>query len=347
VVLVGKTTKTEAAEGTLLAQLTTFDVVRHSSPETRSKAYVDHTEVVANPAYSEAKGRAAMALTSLNGAIEQLRAVQEAQNEALRTLQQSREQLAELEKTVAADDARWYASRASPCQDGKLTCAETRGRQQWGANLAFYRAAIAKDEARVRELEPEQTRLQGVVDDRQGLYDAAQKLLAETPPKSKRDVMLPHNYTVMNHSLKVAAKLVVRWRERGRDVALSEVQQDDAVRGLSNERVEVNGVLLEAAKSSEIPDDAALAPTWANRLLDAAMPPVLESLAKPANRWLQQADLAKDDLAKLDALVVAAQARQALAADGRQRLLAALLDKAGWDPDTDRFDLTRLAPQLK
>lgn len=333
----------QTAEGELRLVVEQFDIERSSRSESRRKPYVDRTELADNPAHAEAVGRQAMTLSALNGALDQIREVQSTCNDAMRTLQQSREQLAEILRTIAVEDAAWYKTRPSPCRDGKLDCDETRGRQQWSQNLTFYRQAITQGEALVRELEPKQARLQAVVDERQMAYDEAQKALAEVPTRVRREVVQQFDYQVAQRTLQVALRAKLVWRPRSGAPVVHEVKLGDVQSCQVNERVETRGQLLEEAFTDVLPSDGALALAWAPRLLDALAPSLQAVLATAADRFLSRLEQLKDPQLRLDALVRTVQAGDAASAAARQRALVELRDWAGWDVDSETIDADRLA----
>lgn len=334
--------KAGATHGMLAIDVQELTVKRQVTPEARIKQYLDHTEIVDNPAYFEAKGRQSATLTALNVAMDALRPVQDLINETGRALHQTGQQFAEIERKIAGEDTAWYASRPSPCPDGKLTCALTRGHQRWSANIDYYHKAIAKSEGVLRDLEPERVKLQSVVDDKQRSFDEAQKATTETPMRIPSEVWQPLEYTVHRHQLDVTAQLALTWREPGGQPVAGTATLQESNSDVATERVEIKAQVLEPQKASELPGDVTLLAAIAGRLLDTALPPVVQALAHHGERFVRQAGNAKDDLQRVHWLMLAAVAGPALGAEVRAQVLQQLVDLTGWHADTSRIDTEKL-----
>jgi hypothetical protein len=352
VAAVGKTVallpkSAKGADGSLTLTVPTFLVERATVVETRKKDYLDHSEVVDNPAYAEAQGRQSAALTALNAALDALRPVQDEINAGERDLHQSKLQLAEIEQKIAQEDAAYYKDRPSPCPGGKLDCAQTRGHERWKPNVAYYLKAISKSQAVLQDLEPERLKLQAAVDARQQGFDAAQKVAAETPRRVTREVWLPHEYVVWRHDLAVDATLTVAWSEPAPKGTQPTVVQSQSVvlqkrSDYSSDRVEVKGQVLEPLAVSALPTDPTVVVDVAGRLLDAAMPPVVQALAHHGERFARQAAMAQDDLTRVHFLMLAATSGAALTPLSRAQVLQQLADLTGWHADTGKVDTGRL-----
>ena len=330
------------ADGSLAVQVPTFTVNRYTTPEARSKQFLDRTEVVDNAKYFEAQGRQSTALAALTQGLDALRPVQEEINLAQRELHQSKLQLTEIEQKIVSEDTAYYKGRTSPCPGGKLDCPKTRGHERWQANVAYYSKAIAKQEAVLRDLEPERLKMQRIVDEKQAGYDEAVKVAAETPRRVPKEVWLPYDYQVVRHDLAVDATLTVALTQVGAEPVRGQAVVQEARSDLASDGVEVKGQVLEPQKASGLPGDATLVADVTGRLLDAALPAVVQLLARHGERFVRLAGAAKDDLTRVHWLVLAAQAGEAMPVETRAQVLQQLADLTGWHADTGKLDVDRL-----
>lgn len=340
------------SDGVLAVTLTELDIQRRQEQEARTKDFLDHVDIVDNPAWGEAQGRMATALTALNSASDALRPVVDEVNKAEASLHRLQEQLAEIRKKIKEEDAEHYAGKPSPCKDGGLACPETRGHQRWKQNVEFYETRIVKENDKLAKAGPELRRLQGKVDEAQRAFDEAQKVATETPRRIPREVWLPHAYEVTRHHLKWTAKLRVAWREgpgRGRagwtERAAGEQALTDTRTDHSTGNVIVKGQVLEPLHESVLPDDASLTVDVAGRLVEGALAPVLDGLYRHAERFLRSAEVAKSDLERVHWLMLAALSKEALPAEQRAAAAGKVFEIAGWHPDTGAVDPDRMGLQ--
>ena len=346
------TDKKTKADARLLLTVTNAKLERTQAPEPRSKNYLDHVEIVDNPAWTEAQARQSSALLALNVATQELRPVQEGLNEADRELFNLQTQLAEIRKKIVEEDTAYYVAIPSPCPDGLLQCAGTRANVRWRANVEYYEKQIQKQQAHLAEMAPKRVKLQAAVDEKQVAYDAAQKVAADTPKRAPKEIWLPYDYQVQHQTYAAEATLqsrlevsapAVKAPGKSRHVdaaapfeARSQWQQSgvDFATGV----VEVKGQILEPNHPSALPSDATVVNQLADHLLAPVLPAVTAAIGAHGERFVKAAAAAKDALAKLDQLALAWLTAPGLPEAMREQVRSQLVALTAWLPPPGRLD---------
>jgi hypothetical protein len=324
-----------------------FGIVRRHEQEDRSKPYLDRVEVVDNAEWPAAQGRQTAALGELNAALDKLRPVLADVNAAEASLHVMQEQVLQIRKKVADEDAAYYKGKASPCPDGTLSCGETRGHQRWRANVEFYDTQIAKENAKLVRLGPELRRLQQAVDMAQKTFDAAQQVAAETPQRQPKEIWQTHTYQVTRHLLDVHGKLEAALEAGKARTTAGQQQLAEQRSDFSSATVMVKGQVLEPQHASELPEDASVTADVVGRLLDAALPPILALLARHAERHHQAAQMAKTDLERVHHLALAALSLDALPIQLHADAVQRLADMTGYRADSGIVVFENVVPATK
>ncbi len=341
------------ADARLQLTVTNAKLERTSAPEARTKNFLDHVEIVDNPAWAEAQARQSSALLALNVAMQDLRPLQEGINESDRELFNVQQQLAEIQAKLADEDKAYYTSHPSPCPDGTLTCDATRGKLRWRANVEFYEKQLQKQQAHVAELGPKRVKLQAAVDEKQVAYDTAQKVALDTPKRAPKEMWLPYDYQVERQTYAaqaaLAAKLevvAVGGKARGKAApapfsAASEWKQggDDFATGV----IEVKGQILEPNHPSSLPSDATVVSQIADKLLSPVVPAVVAAIGAHGKRFVAAASAAKDNLARIDQLVLAWLTAPGLPQPMRDDVRNQLAALTAWLPEPGRLDSGAIA----
>ncbi len=333
---------TQAGQGKLLADISAFSIKRSAERQERRKPYLDHTVIVDNPAYGEAKGKEAAALTALNVGLDALRPVQDQINDGEKQLFQTKQQLAEIEAKVSTEDAAWYKTRPSPCPDKSLRCPQTRASQRWAANLDYYRKNLDKFAALLTRLEPERLRLQAEVEAKQKLFDEAEKAVTETPVRRPSEVWVPYDYVVWQHQLNVSAKLTMNFQQKGAEALHGEATLLQSRSDVATDKVLVKGQMLEPDKPASLPTDPTVVLEGLGQMLDQVLPPVFQRLAHHADPAGLAALEVKDELQRIHQLAIAARGYKAMTPELAQKVLADLLERTGWNMATSEVDAQRL-----
>jgi tetratricopeptide (TPR) repeat protein len=344
VVLVGKGQKADAV---LKVAIGEFGIVRRQEQEDRSKPFLDRVEVVDNADWPAAQGRQTAALGELNAALDKLRPVLADVNAAESSLHVMQEQVLQIRTKVADEDTAFYKGKASPCRDGTLNCAETRGHTRWKANIDFYDAQIAKENAKLVRLGPELRRLQQAVDEAQKTFDAAQQLATETPQRQPKEVWQTHAYQVTRHFLDMHGKLEAVLEAGKARTTAGQQQLAEQRSDFSSATVMVKGQVLEPQHASELPDDASVTADVSGRLLDAALPPILSLLGRHAERHYQAAQSAKSDLERVHHLALAAMSLDALPIQLHADAVQRLAELTGYRADSGIVVFENVVPASK
>lgn len=321
-------------------------IARRLEPETRKKDYLDHTDTVHNPAWDEAQARQLAAMAKMNAANDELRPVIEEVNAAEGKLGDLQNQLSEIQKKIASDDADYYRDRPKPCADGTARCPESWASKRWKSNLDYYLRRIDEENKKLEALVPKLNRLQAVADAARKAYDGAVDALERTPRKVPKEVWLPYTYEVTRHLLEVKVRAEFQLRQGAGKAAaiahqsapaLDEVRQD-----FTSGTVIVKGQLLEPQHDSKLPEDATLVAEVAARVLAPALQEVRQLVAQHGERWIAKSEAAKTDDERVHYLVLAWRARGALLADRRELVARRLRDIAGFDAKAGTVDVSRL-----
>lgn len=344
----------KGASAKLVLTVSDDKLERADTAEVRNKKFLDRVEIIDNPAWEEAQTKQATALLALNVAMEELRPVQEGLNGADRELYNLEQQLAEIKKKIAEDDAAYYqAHPPTPCADGTLNCAQTRANLRWAANLQYYEKQVQKQKAHLTELGPKRLQLQAVVDERQRLYDQAQKVAVETPRKVQHEVWLPYEYQVRKLTYAARAALeatlempqtnvvtvkgkkfggvqkpsaftITKWAQQGEDYATGVI--------------EVKNQVLEANHPSALPSDATVVNQLADHLLEPVVPQVIEALGGHGQRFVNAAAQAKENFAKIQQLALAWLTAPGLPVEVRERVRSQFSALTAWAPPPGKLD---------
>lgn len=321
-------------------------IKRRQEQEPRQKDYLDRTEIAHNPAFDDAQAKMTAAMAKMNAANDELRPVVEDVNAAEGKLHDLQNQLADIEKKIAAEDAAYYKDRPMPCPDGTYRCAESWASKRWKPHRDYYSGRLAEENKKLETLSPKLNRLQAAADAAKKAYDDAATTVERTPRQVPKEIWLPYKYEVTKHvvEIKVRGELIFR-QGSGKTAAiahqtapsLDEVRQDYATGN-----VIVKGQLLEPLHDSKLPEDATLTAEIAGKTLVPALQPVLAQLATHGERWIAKSEAAKSEDERVHYLLLAWRARNALAADRRAMVAKRLTDNAAYDPQTGTVDVSRL-----
>ena len=330
-------------DSTLRIDVPSFSLLRRSEPEERSKPYLDRVDVVDNPDWPQAQGRQTTALAELNGALDKLRPVLDDVNKAEANLHLMQEQLLQIRRRIADEDAAWYKTRPSPCKDGTLTCRETRAHQRWLANLDYYVGGIEKENSKLLRIGPQLRQLQQAVDELQKAFDAAQKVASDTPRRQPHEVWKTHGYQVMRHTLAIEARVDLILGV-GATQRIGRADRTETRADFSTETVMVNGQVLEPQKANELPDDASVTAELLGALAAQALPAIVDGLLHHAQRHVAAAQAARSDVERVHHLVMAALSPAALTVAAHAEALQRLADLTGWRADSGVFEFERAIP---
>ncbi len=351
--------KKAKAEAKLVLNVTSAKLERTSAPEARSKNYLDHVEIVENPAWADAQARQSSALLALNVALQEVRPVQEALNEGERELYNQQQQLGEIRKKITEEDTAYYATQPTPCPDGSLNCDGTRGKVRWRANVDYYEKQLQRQQAHVAELGPKRVKLQAAVDEKQAAYDAAQKVALDTPKRAPKEMWQPYEYQV-EHQTYVAqaalsAKLEVAPASGGKKPhgkkkkaagappfgASSSWQQsgEDFATGV----IQIKGQVLEPNHPSALPSDVTVVNQVADKLLAPVVPAVVAEIGAHGERFVKAAAATKENLAKVDQLALAWLTSPGLPPTVQEQVRDQLAILTAWLPQLGRLDAGAIA----
>ena len=346
----GKAAKS-AAGATLLLDVRGDRLDRTDTPEPRTKNFLDHVEIIDNPAWDDAQARQASTLLALNVALQDLRPVQEGMNAADRELYNLEQQLAAIREKIAEEDKAYYAHNPSPCPDGGIGCEGTRAKVRWRANTDYYDKQLMHQRELLTQLGPKAVQLQGVVDAKQKAYDLAQKTALETPKRVPHEVWLPHTYEVRKVTYTAEASLTAKlllpapaakkkarkpaaapvplqtsstWKQGGEDFATGPVLVKDQV--------------LEPNHPSALPGDVTVVAQVADHLLAPVVPQLATAVGGHGQRFVAAVGQQKTDLEKLQQLALAWLTAPGLPPEVRAQVAAQLAAIAAWQPVPGRLD---------
>ena len=352
------TGKKANAQAKLLLTVTSAKLERTQAPEARSKNYLDHVEIVDNPAWADAQARQSSALLALNVATQELRPVQEGINEADRELYTLQQQFSEIKKKIAEEDAAYYKAQPTPCPDGTLECDGTRGHTRWRSNVEYYDKQIQKQQAHVAELGPKRVKLQAAVDEKQAAYDAAQKVATDTPKRAPQEMWQPYAYQVQHHTYTAQAALqaklelatAAKAKHHGKQKAGAETppftanaQWQQSGEDFATDVIAIKGQVLEANHPSALPSDATVVNQVADKLLAPIVPAVVAAMGGHGARFVVAAAACKDNLAKVDQLALAWLTAPGLPQTMQDQVRAQLAALTAWLPQPGRLDAGAIA----
>ncbi len=344
------------AETKLILTVSGAKLERTQAPEPRSKNYLDHVEIVDNPAWADAQARQSSALLTLNVATQDLRPIQEGLNESERELYNLQQQLAEIRAKIVDEDKAYYTAQPSPCPDGTLNCDNTRAKLRWHANVEYYEKQIQKQQAHLADLGPKRLKLQALVDEKQAAYDAAQKVALDTPKRAPKEIWQPYDYQVERQTYAAQATLQARlevanaskghgkakkvagtppftanaeWRQNG----------DDFATGV----IEIKGQVLEPNHPSSLPSDATVVNQVADKLLVPVVPALVAAIGAHGQRFVIGAAAAKDNLAKVNQLALAWLTAPGLPKTVQDQVRDELAALTAWLPLPGRLDAGTIA----
>ncbi|MBM4341775.1 MAG: hypothetical protein FJ100_00155 [Deltaproteobacteria bacterium] len=321
-------------------------MARRQEQETRKKDYLDHTDTVHNPAWDEAQARQVATMAKMNAANDELRPVIEEVNASEGKLGELQNQLAEIQKKIAADDADFYRDRPKPCPDGTARCPESWANKRWKANLDYYVRRIDEENKKLEALVPKLNRLQATADAARKAYDTSVDALERTPRNVPKEVWLPYTYEVTRHVVEIKARADFQlWQGAGKAAALAHQSApalDEVRQDFTSGTVIVKGQLLEPQHASKLPEDATLVAEVVSRVLASALDEVKQRVAHHGERWIAKSEAAKGDDERVHYLVLAWRARGALPAERREVVARRLRDIAGFDAKTATVDVGRL-----
>ena len=347
------TDKKAKSEAKLRLQVEGAKLERTEAPEPRSKNFLDHVEIVDNPAWAEAQARQSSALLGLNVATQDLRPVQEALNDGERELFNEQQQLAEIRKKIEEEDTAYYAAQPpSPCSDGSVHCDGTRSNVRWHANVEYYNKQIQKQQAHLAELAPKRVKLQAAVDAKQAAYDLAQKVAADTPKRVPKEIWLPYDYQVQHQTYVAAAKLVARLEQQapaakgkrkakgapGPAVVETRAEWKQSGEDFATGAITVKGQVLEPNHPSSLPSDATVVNQVADKLLAPVLPAVIAAIGAHGERFVRAAATAKNQVAKIDQLALAWLTAPGLPTASRAQVQEQLAALTAWLPEPGRLD---------
>ena len=339
-----KKIKEPQADATLSTDLANLSIERHDSVERRIKPYIDHTDIVPNPEWSQAQGVQSSALTRLNVATDALRPAQAEVNRAEASLHQLQEQLTQIQKQLKEEDEAFYKGKPSPCLDGSLNCPETRGHKRWSANLAYYQRTIQHETDILLKQNPVLQKNTTLVDEAQKAFDTAQKVAAETPRNVSKEIKYDHPYVVTRRDIELRGRVALSLGGGSVAKAVGDGSVGETLSDYSNDLIELKGQVLEAEKASTLAEDPILQAQVIDKLLDGALPPILDVLQRHGERLTQAAGKARSELERAGALMLVALAGEAVPAPAREAALRQLLELTGWDAGAGRIVLERLQP---
>jgi hypothetical protein len=345
------TDKKAKADAKLLLGVSDAKLERTQAPEPRSKKYLDHVEIVDNPAWAEAQARQSSALLALNVATQELRPVQEGQNDGERELFNQQQQLAEIRKKIEEEDTAYYAAQPSPCMDGSIHCDGARSNVRWHANVEFYTRQIQKQQAHLAEMGPKRVKLQAAVDAKQAAYDAAQKVATDTATRVPKEIWLPYDYQVQHETYVAAATLVARLEQQAVAVkgkrkkatpaqapVETRAQWQQSGEDFATGAITVKGQLLEPNHPSALPGDATVVNQVADKLLAPVLPVVIAAIGAHGERFVRAAATAKDPVAKIDQLALAWLTAPGLPTASREQVREQLGTLTAWLAEPGRLD---------
>jgi hypothetical protein len=326
----------------LKIQVPVFDVRRQTTPEERSKPYLDGIVQVENPGWFEAQGEKTATLAQLNAASDALRPLLDQLNKSEAALFQLQEQLEALHKKIRDEDLAWYADKPTPCPDKTLSCPQTRAHERWAANLDFYAQQIDKENKRLEKLAPEVERRQAEVDKAQKAFDRAEKIAHETPSMTPSEVWLTHTYRVLRHDLHLVAEIELTLLLGRKTLATGRNAVEDRRTDYETDTVLVRGQVLENQRLPQLPANPQLLTQAIDQLLAVALPPITASLRTQAEQFVRKAASAKTEIERVHWLALAALSPHGMSPDAHARAVAELVELTGYDAVTGRLQADRL-----
>ena len=344
--LVDGTKAPRDADGALKLTILRFAVKRSQRQVERSKKYLDRVEFPANPQWATAQRQQSAALSNLNAATDVLRPQQRELNRLETALEKMQGEFVALQAKVAAEDKAWYADpeHKSPCPNEATTCAASYASQRWAKHTAYHNKRITKTNAELKAMSKSYKAAFAEVSKRQQIFDDAEVDARETPAKLRQEIWLDWPYNVTMHELAMEATVTVAWHDKtaGRKLADLSESLHDRRADFETLGVVVKEQTLERPRSSQLPGDEAVLMEMRARLLDALMAKLVERLRGHGLRYVIRAADAKGDDGRMDALVQALSAGEALDAKLRADLAKEVLERSGWDWVADKLVLERL-----
>ncbi|MFZ4577651.1 MAG: hypothetical protein ACOYOB_04565 [Myxococcota bacterium] len=322
--------------------LPVFDVRRQTTPEERSKPYLDGIVQVDNPGWFEAQGEKTAALAQLNAASDALRPLLDQLNKSEAALFQLQEQLEALHKKIRDEDQAWYTDKPTPCTDKTLDCPQTRAHQRWAANLEFYTQQIDKENKRLEKLAPDVARRQAEVDKAQKAFDRAEKIAHETPSMTPSEVWMTHTYRVLRHELHLVAEMELTLLLGRKTLATGRNAVEDRRSDYETDAVLVRGQVLENQRLPQLPANPQLVTQAIDQLLAVALPPIAAALRTQAEPFVRKAAAAKTDLERVHWLALAALSPHGMSPEAHAQAVAELVELTGYDAVAGRLVADRL-----
>lgn len=333
-------------DGTLKLTVQRLAVSRGQRQVERSKKYLDRVEFPANPKWAQAQREQSAALASLNAATDVLRPQQKELNRLETALEKMQGEFVALEAKIAAEDQAWYADekRKSPCSKGVTTCPTSYASRRWASHTAYHEKRINKTNAELKAMSQGYKAALAEVAQRQRAFDDAEVAARETPDKLRQEIWLDWPYKVIMHELAMEATVTVAWHDQTAKRKLADLTESlhDKRADFETPGVAVKKQALEQPRTSQLPGDEAVHMELRARILDALMPKLIERLRGHGLRFVIRAADARGDDGRVDALVRALSAGDALAGKLRVSLAKEVLERTGWDWQADKPVLERL-----
>ncbi|MCB9738187.1 MAG: hypothetical protein H6747_02895 [Deltaproteobacteria bacterium] len=332
------------ADGRLKLDVARWDVIRMQRREERRKKVLDHVEFPPNPAWRQAQSEQASALASLNAATDALRPLQQRAEDAETRLAEVDGKLAEIRARIDAENAEHYRGKPAPCADGTTRCPESYGHKRWAKQLDYYgdKSRALTDE--LRRVSPDLDAARARVATAQRAFDAAERKARETPAKLREEVWKDHLYEVLVHEVRIDLDLGMAWYDRttGKELARGVFRYEDVRLDYETPEIVVKEQLVEAARKSELPDDAALEQELLGRALDAVCAKVWPPISAHGQRFVLRAEAASKPDERLHWAVMALSVGRGLDDRERAKLEQMVYETTGYDWQKIAVDLSRI-----
>ncbi len=336
--------RAKTAPGRLRLELARFDTIRVKRDEARSKKILDHVEFPPNPEWATAQSAQASALATLNAAGDRLRPLEAEANQIETKIAEADAKLAEIRRRIDEEDAAHYAGKKGPCADGSTRCPESHGHQRWAKQLQWYEDKVRTETAKLAALADRLRQARADEQTAQTAFNAAERKARETPRTLREEIWRDHAYSVLVDELRIDIDASLAWYDdtSGRELDRTTARMEDLRVDYSTPEIIVKEQLVEAARTSALPDAAALRAELVPRLIDRLVPKIWASLTHQGKRLALRAEAARNADERLHWQVLALGVAEGLD-EGRRSLLSdEVRAKTGYDWDRLAVDLAQI-----